>query len=67
MQENYVNMQEKYVNMEENYVKMQENYVNMQENYVNIQVTNLLGEPDFNMGKFTCVSPYLTLQMQNAT
>jgi hypothetical protein len=54
-------MQENYVNMQENYVNMQENYVNMQENYVNMQVANLLGESDFNMGKTTCVSPYLTL------
>jgi hypothetical protein len=31
------------------------NYVNMQENYVNMQVTNVLGESDFNMGKITCI------------
>jgi hypothetical protein len=49
-----------YVNMQENYVSMQENYVNMQENYVNMQVTNPLIEFDFNMGKITYVSPYLT-------
>jgi hypothetical protein len=49
-----------YVNMQENYVIMQENYVNMQENYVNMQVTNILGKSYFNMGKITCVSPYLT-------
>jgi hypothetical protein len=43
-----------------NYVNMQENYVNMQENYVNMQIINVLGKSDFNMGKITCVSPYLT-------
>jgi hypothetical protein len=43
------------------------NYVSMQENYVNMQVTNVLGESDFNMGKITCVSSYLTSQMQEAT
>ena len=34
-------------------------YVNMQENYVNMQVTNLLGESDFDIGKITYVSQYL--------
>jgi hypothetical protein len=46
---------------------MQENYVNMKENYVNMQVTNLSRETDFDIGKITYASPYLTSKMQDAT
>lgn len=46
--------------MLDNYVNMQDNYVYMRDKYVYIQVTNLLREPDFYLGKITYLRPFVT-------
>lgn len=42
-------------------------YIYMQDNYVNMQLTNMVREPEFYMGKITYLRPIMTSKIQDAT